>query len=113
MDRRFTAFLVDRVLGWGLGAAAAAGVWLVSDDVLMAVLAFAGVVVLVGLVLAIVLGTTGRTPGKALAGLRVVRRSTGRPIGVLPAIGRALALGVAGLPTVGLGWATLAWTAAM
>lgn len=113
MDRRFTAFLVDRVLGWGLAAAAAAGVWLVSEDVLMTVLAFAGVVVLVGLVLAIVLGTTGRTPGKALAGLRVVRRSTGRPIGVLPAIGRTLVLGVAGLPTVGLGWATLAWTAAM
>jgi hypothetical protein len=45
--------------------------------------------------------------------LRVVRRTTGRPIGVAPAIGRALVLGIAGLPTVGLGWATLAWTAAM
>ncbi|XBB67562.1 RDD family protein [Nocardioides sp. WV_118_6] len=113
MDRRFTAFLVDRVLGWGLAAAAAAGAWLLSDRVLVAALAFAGVLVLVGLVLALALGTTGRTPGKALAGLRVVRQSSGRPIGVPAALGRTIVLGVAGLPTVGLGWATLAWTAAM
>ncbi|WP_367922014.1 RDD family protein, partial [Nocardioides ginsengisoli] len=112
-DRRFTAFLLDRVLGWGLAAVAAAVGWWLGDSVLTGVLAGLVTLVVVGLVLAIQLGATGRTPGKAAVGLRVVRRTTGRPIGVAPALGRTLVLGIAGLPTVGLGWATLAWTAAM
>ncbi|QVI58310.1 RDD family protein [Nocardioides faecalis] len=113
LDRRFTAFLVDRALGWGIAAGVAYLVWAMLDDrVWVALLTFAGTTVLLGALLAVLVGTTGLTPGKALVGLRVVRRTTGRPIGVLAALGRGCVLGLAGLPTVGLGLATLAWTAA-
>ena len=57
------------------------------------------------------LGLTGTSPGKAVTGLRVVHHGTGTPIGVGPALLRSLVLGVAGLPTFGIGLATLAWTA--
>ncbi|GAA1505422.1 RDD family protein [Nocardioides humi] len=115
MERRFTAFVIDRAVGWGIAAAAAFVVWKVvePDSGAVVVLAFAGVAVLVGLVLAVLVGTTGLTPGKAATGLRVVRRTTGRPIGLGAALLRTIVLGIAGLPTAGLGLATLAWTAAM
>lgn len=114
LDRRFSAFIIDRAIGWGLAAAVAFAMWRLtgSDSVGSAVLGFVGAVVVLGLVAAVVTGMTGMTPGKAAVGLRVVRRSDGRAVGVGPAIGRAAALGVAGIPTVGLGLATLAWTAA-
>jgi hypothetical protein len=51
------------------------------------------------------------SPGKAVTGLRVVHHGTGTPIGVGPALLRSLVLGAAGLPTFGIGLATLAWTA--
>ncbi|KRA38455.1 MULTISPECIES: RDD family protein [unclassified Nocardioides] len=114
LDRRFSAFVLDRAIGWGIAAGIGVAVWRFAarDDVWIALASFVGAVVLIGLVTAVVVGTTGLTPGKALVGLRVVRRTTGRPIGVLAATGRSLALGVAGIPTVGMGLATLAWTAA-
>ena len=72
-----------------------------------------GAVVLVGVALAVALGLLGTSPGKAAVGLRVVDEQTGAPIGVAPALLRTLVLGVAGPATVGLGVATLAWTAVM
>ncbi|RYC12616.1 RDD family protein [Nocardioides zhouii] len=112
LERRFTAFAVDRLLAWSL--LAAVGVvtaMFVSDEVWTVVGAVAGAVVLLWLVLAIVLGISGSSPGKAISGLRVVDHGTGTPIGVGPALARSLVLGAAGLPTFGIGLATLAWTA--
>ena len=83
----------------------------VSDEVWTVVGAVAGAVVLLWLVLAVVLGVSGRSPGKAMSGLRVVHHGTGTPIGIGPALLRSLVLGAAGLPTFGIGLATLAWTA--
>ncbi|GAA5112310.1 hypothetical protein GCM10023339_15170 [Alloalcanivorax gelatiniphagus] len=112
LERRFTAFAVDRLLAWSVLAAVGVGTaMLVSDDVWTVVGAVAGTMVLLWLVLAIVLGLTGTSPGKAMTGLRVVHHGTGTPIGVGPALLRSLVLGAAGLPTFGIGVATLAWTA--
>jgi uncharacterized RDD family membrane protein YckC len=74
-------------------------------------LVIVGGLLLVGLGLAVVLGKVGTSPGKAALGLRVVHHETGGPIGVVPAVQRSLILGLATLPTFGLGVATLAWTA--
>ncbi|MDN5743847.1 MAG: RDD family protein, partial [Nocardioidaceae bacterium] len=113
LDRRFSAFAIDRLIGWGLAAGVGYLLWVVVDSsTIVAIGAAVGTAMLVGLVMAVVLGTTGLTPGKAAVGLRVVRRSDGLPIGVGAALARTLVLGVAGLPTAGLGLATLAWTAA-
>ena len=70
-------------------------------------------VLVVGGASAVLLGVAGVSPGKSLAGLRVVHHETGAPIGVGPALLRTLILGVAALPTFCLGVATLAWTAVM
>lgn len=114
LDRRFSAFVIDRSITWGVAAAVGYAVWQLADtDVLVALLSAVGCAFVLGLAGAVLLGTTGLTPGKAAVGLRVVRRPNGRPIGVLPALGRAAVLGVAGVPTIGMGLATLAWTAAM
>ena len=112
LERRFTAFAVDRLLAWSLLAAVGvATAMFVSDEVWTVVGAVTGTVVLLWLVLAVVLGVTGSSPGKAMSGLRVVHHGTGTPIGVGPALARSLVLGAAGLPTFGIGLATLAWTA--
>ena len=112
LERRFTAFAVDRLLAWGLPAVVGAVTALaVSDDVWTVIGAVGATVVLLWLVLAIVLGVTGSSPGKAMSGLRVVRHRDGGPIGVGPALLRSLVVGLAGLPTFGIGIATLAWTA--
>jgi uncharacterized RDD family membrane protein YckC len=112
LERRFVAFAVDRLLAWSLLAAVGVGtVMFVSDDVWTVVGAVAGAMVLLWLVLAIVLGISGTSPGKAMAGLRVVHHGTGTPIGVGPALLRSFVLGASGLPTFGIGVATLAWTA--
>ncbi|RYB88794.1 FHA domain-containing protein [Nocardioides glacieisoli] len=112
LERRFTAFAVDRLLAWSLvvvvGVVTA---MLVSDEVWTVIGAVAGTVVVLWLVSSIVLGATGSSPGKALSGLRVVHHGTGTPIGVGRALLRSLVLGVAGLPTFGIGLAALAWTA--
>lgn len=112
LERRFTAFAVDRLLAWSVlvvvGVVTATAV---SDDLWTVVAAVGGATVLLWLVLAVVLGVKGTSPGKAMCGLRVVHHGTGTPIGVGPALLRSLVLGAAGLPTFGLGVATLAWTA--
>jgi uncharacterized RDD family membrane protein YckC len=112
LDRRFAALAIDRLFAWtviaGVGVATAL---LVSDDVWTVVGAVAGATVLLWVVLSVVVGLTGTSPGKAVTGLRVVHHGTGTPIGVGPALLRSLVLGVAGLPTFGIGLATLAWTA--
>lgn len=113
-DRRFYAFVVDRALAWTFDAVAA---WLICrafvepGHVVAGLVVSVGVGVLVGAVLAGVLGLTGTSPGLALTGLRVVRDQTGAPLGLGPALLRQGVLGVAGVPTLGLGAACLAWTA--
>ena len=116
LDRRFYAFVLDRLIAWSIVAAVAwaAYTFLISSGGVGAgILVISGALLLVGLVFAVVLGKVGTSPGKAALGLRVVHLGTGTPIGVLPAIQRTLILGVATLPTFGLGVATLAWTAVM
>ncbi len=112
LERRFTAFAIDRLLAWSLLALVGwVSAMVVSDDVWIVVGAVAGAVVVLWLALGIVLGVTGSSPGKAMSGLRVVHHGTGTPIGVGRALLRSLVLGVSGLPTFGIGLATLAWTA--
>ncbi len=113
-DRRFYAFVIDRVLAWS--ALAAAG--LVAVRFLDAADRPWTAVVLVGAaavggwgLFGLSLGIWSATPGLALLGLRVVDVDTGRPVGILRALGRGLVLGIAALPTLGLGLAMLAWTA--
>ena len=116
LDRRFYAFALDRLVAWSIDAAAAYLAWryLLDRDRLAA-----GVAVIVAVVLvvyagfALVLGRTGGSPGNAALGVRVLDAGTGAPIGARRALLRQLVLGVATLPTFGLGTATLAWTAAM
>jgi uncharacterized RDD family membrane protein YckC len=115
LDRRFYAYVVDRVIGWGLGAASGALLWLLLDEhrALVVAGAVVGTVVLVSLVLAVLQGTSGATPGKSALGIRAVDVETGSPPGVGATLTRSLLLGAAGLPTAGLGVAMLAWIAAM
>ncbi len=116
LDRRFYAFAVDRLVAWplmGAGVYAAYRLFLADGDVGPGVALIVGVVALVGLVFAVVLGTLGSSPGKAAMGLRLVSAEAGRPIGVGRALLRTLVVGAAGLPTFGLGLASLAWTALM
>lgn len=116
LDRRFYAFVLDRLIAWSVTAVLAWAVYrfFFPDGGLgAALLAATGTLLLVGLVFAVAAGQLGTSPGKAVLGLRIVHAETGTPIGVLPAIRRALVLGIATLPTVGLGTASLAWTAVM
>lgn len=113
VDRRFYAFAIDRLIAWGIDLAVAVMVtrFLVSQgQALLGVLVIVSTVLVVGLVFALVLGTTGTTPGKSLLGLRLVHTGTGEPIGSGPAVLRTFVLGVAALP-FGFGLAALAWTA--
>lgn len=114
LERRLHAFVVDRALlaavaaaaglvGWPAGAASG---WTVGGAVLIAAL-------LVECALAASLGRTGRTPGRAVAGVRVVDEDSGTAIGVPAALLRQLTLAIATLPTLGLGAAALAWSAAV
>ena len=113
-DRRFYAFVVDRLFAWGVcgGEAYAAYTLLIEPGRLWAgVAAIAGTVLMVGLITSMMVGLFGVTPGKALVGIRVLSAEDARPIGVLRAMLRTLLLGVATLPTLGFGAAALAWTA--
>ena len=101
-DRRFCAFATDRLLAVGvavLTVVAAGQLWV-------------GVVVLVAaeLVLALVVGATGASPGKAAYGLRLLHTGTRTPIGTRRALLRTSALGLTALPA-GLGLPVLALTA--
>ena len=114
LDRRFYAFALDRLIAWPVHGLAAYLVWrflLREGAVWAGIGVLVAVVLLVGLVFALLVGVQGSTPGKSLMGLRVVRVGVGTPIGVGPALLRTLVLGVAALPTFGLGVATLAQTA--
>jgi uncharacterized RDD family membrane protein YckC len=115
-DRRFYAFVLDRLLAWGLYAVAAwaAYTYLIEPGRLWAgVAVIAGTVLLVWLLTGLGVGLWGITPGKALVGLRVLSAEDARPIGVKLALLRSFMLGVATLPTIGFGAAALAWTAMM
>jgi len=114
LDRRFYAFVLDRLLLWSLYAAAAAAAyaWFLRDERWLPGLAvIAGAVLLLVLVSAAALGVAGVSPGKAALGLRVLDVRDGRPIGVPRALLRGVLLGVATVPTFGFGAAALAWTA--
>lgn len=116
LDRRFYAFAIDRLAAWTLDAAAIGLAWFLlldQDQVAAGIAVIAATVLVVGAAFAVVLGLTGSSPGNAALGLRVVDAGTGSPIGVRRALLRQLIVGVATLPTFGLGIATLAWTAAM
>jgi uncharacterized RDD family membrane protein YckC len=112
-DRRFYAFAIDRLIGWGVDLAVAilASQLLISrGHAVVGVLLIVVTVLAVGGVFALMTGTTGTTPGKSLLGLRLVHTGTREPIGVGPAMLRTSVLGVAALP-FGFGLAALAWTA--
>jgi uncharacterized RDD family membrane protein YckC len=116
LDRRFYAFVVDRLIAWGLYAGAAYLAYRLffdDDRTWPGIGLIAGVVIVVGLIFAMLLGVAGVSPGKAVAGLRVVHHETGTPIGFGRALLRTVILGIAALPTFCLGVATLAWTAVM
>jgi uncharacterized RDD family membrane protein YckC len=112
-DRRFYAFAIDGLIAWGLGAAVAVVVartlWS-EGRVVLGVAVVASTVLAVGVVFAVLVGTTGRTPGKWLTGLRVVHTGSDGPIGVGPALLRTLVLALAAVP-FGSGLVVLAWTA--
>jgi hypothetical protein len=114
LDRRFYAFMVDRLVAWTLVAAACWAAYELfwrDDQIWAGVALVAGVVVAVWVVFAAALGVVGTTPGKAAVGVRAVHLGTGTPIGFGRALLRGLVLGVATIPTFGIGLATLAWTA--
>lgn len=113
LDRRFYAFAIDRLLVWPAYVAVGWATQVAVDRWLVTAGAVAAVVLAAGLVTALMTGLAGVTPGKAAVGLRVVARSSGGPIGVGAAMLRQLVLGVAALPTFGIGVAMLAWTAVM
>ncbi len=116
LDRRFYALAIDRLVAWPVLAAGvfAAYRFLIADDAVVAGIAvIVALVVVIGVCFALLAGTLGTSPGKAGMGLRLVSADEGRPIGVGPALLRGLVVGLAGLPTFGLGLASLAWTALM
>lgn len=114
LDRRFYAFALDRLVAWTVDAVAAFAIYrllIAPGRAWTGAVLVAATVLLVGLALAVLTGLRGTSPGRAAYGLRVVHHGTGTPIGVGPAVLRSLVLGVAALPTFGLGAVTLAWTA--
>ena len=116
LDRRFYALAVDRLLAWPVLAAGvyAAYRFLLADgDVAAGIAVILALVVVIGVGFAVLAATLGTSPGKAATGLRLVSAEEGRPIGVARALLRGLVVGLAGLPTFGLGLASLAWTALM
>jgi len=115
-DRRFYAFVIDRIIAWGIyaGEAYAAYTLLIEPGRLWSgVAAIAGTVLMVGLISSMLTGLFGLTPGKAVVGIRVLSAEDARPIGVPRAVLRTFLLGAATLPTLGFGLAALAWTAVM
>lgn len=116
LDRRFYAYALDRVFFWGIYAAVvlvAVRFLFAEGRTVLGVTSIVLTVLLVGVAQAALIGTRGTSPGKALVGLRVVDHHRGTPIGFSAALPRVAILGVAALPTIGLGVATLAWTAVM
>lgn len=114
LERRFYAFVIDRAVCWALVAGAIALMYTVIDAPLWATIGVGvGTWLLLGAGFALLAGAAALTPGKVVLGLRVVHHGTGTPIGAAAGFARAAILGIAGLPTLCLGVATLAWTAIM
>lgn len=111
LERRFCAAAADRALAWVPTAAVGLLTWTLVAAPWVIVVAMAATLLGLGTLLAIITGLTGTSPGRVLGGLRLLDVDTGQPIGVGRALCRAAILGLAGLPTFGLGLATLAWTA--
>jgi uncharacterized RDD family membrane protein YckC len=115
IERRFYSFVLDRLIGGALVVAAcwaAYRLFWVDDRVWPGLVFVAAGVGAAWVAFAVVLGLGGTTPGKAALGLRVVHAETRAPIGVRLAMVRGGVLGLAAVPTLGLGLAALAWTAA-
>lgn len=110
LDRRFYALALDHLAaGLVLALAAAVATTLGSWWARASLLAAASLVVVA--VLGVLVGRTCATPGKAALGLRVLDVEDGRPVGVGRGLARQAIVAAAGVPTFGLGLATLAWTA--
>jgi uncharacterized RDD family membrane protein YckC len=80
---------------------------------IMVLLRFFGVVLLTGVIWAIIYDAVfilrfGATPGKLLFGLRLVK-ADGKPLGFAHVAGRCLAKGLAGLPTLCIGYLIVAF----
>ena len=115
-DRRFYAFVIDRLVAWGIFAAegyVAYTALIRPGHLWPGIAVIVGTVLLVWLISSMLVGLFGLSPGKALVGLRVLSADDARPIGLPRALLRALLLGAATLPTLGFGAAALAWTAMM
>ena len=114
-DRRFHAWVIDRLIALiGYLAAGAAAYLLIRSGHHTAGVALLGVAVLAFWLVGVLLtGLAGTTAGKSLCGLRVVDDRSGEPIGLARAAVRQAIVGLGGYPTLGLGDATLAWTATL
>jgi uncharacterized RDD family membrane protein YckC len=114
LDRRFAAFVLDRLFVAALVAAAGAvayAAFLREGRWALGLVLVAGTAVALEVALALLVGTHGVSVGKAALGLRV-SSTDGGAIGVGPGVLRAAVVGGAAMGTLGFGAATLAWTAA-
>lgn len=114
-DRRFHAWVIDRLIALvGYVAAGVAAYLLIrSGHAALAAALLVATVLALWLVGVLLTGVAGTTVGKSLCGLRVVDERTGEPIGLTRAAVRQAIVGIGGYPTLGLGDATLAWTATL
>jgi hypothetical protein len=111
LEPRLHAFAADRVVDLGVPLALGWVLAATGQGVGVVVAAVLGAVLVLLLALAGLLGARGTSPGLALTGLRLVRVGDLAPVGFGPALKRQAVLLLAGAPTFGIGWATLAWTA--
>ena len=84
-----------------------------KPDEIMVLLRFFGVALVIGVIWAIIYDAIftlrfGATPGKLLFGLRIVK-ANGKPLGLAHVAGRCLAKGLAGLPTLCIGYLIVAF----
>ncbi|MGV3564443.1 MAG: RDD family protein, partial [Nocardioides sp.] len=111
LEPRLHAFAVDRLVDLGVPLALGGVLAATGQGAGVVVGATLAAVLVLLLALAGLLGARGTSPGLALAGLRLVRSDDLAPVGFGPALKRQTVLLLAGAPTFGIGWATLAWTA--
>ncbi len=111
LEPRLHAFAVDRLVDLGVPLALGGVLVTTGQGAGVVVGAVLAAVLVLLLALAGLLGTRGTSPGLALTGLRLVRVDDLAPVGFGPALKRQTVLLLAGVPTFGIGWATLAWTA--
>ncbi len=111
LEPRLLAYLVDRALGWGTVAGTA---YLLRRLVVPAYGVAPAVVLLVATAIGttvlevLLVGLSGTSPGRALLGVRVVDVDDSLPIGPRRAAVRAAVVGLAGIPSLGLGLVALA-----